>query len=282
MGSAIARRKTLWWSVTERHDASEEEGGDRTTEEEGTEDEFDRSCSQDPFQLSLGPDQRPNPDPNPSSDPNWNRIKGEQQLLLELFAKRNRGMACVESLRALRDHYCQSDEMSRRTLESFRNMDKDHGGTVDHNELRRAIRELPPKYGRHDVDKVIEWVTQFGSNKKEFNFEQWHRAFQPHMELTESQQVEILKRRKYDLLTTIEHCHNLARSIFAGSPAWVKQNNLNTQGTAIGVALWLFEAKSHQLPKMPAEGEEWTFSTSDYYRDYIDGIRRAVQHHVNI
>ena len=169
-----------------------------------------------------------------------------------------------------------------RVLESFRAMDLDKGGTVDMHELRRAIKGLPHRYGKHDADQVIEWVTQFGTHKKHFNFEQWNKAFTPHMELSETQQMEILKRRKYDILTTMEHCHALARDIFAGRSEFIRGHGLNTQAVAIGVSKWLFEAKCHRLPKTPGAGQAWAFSVDDYYRDYIDDICRSVQHEINI
>jgi len=213
----------------------------------------------------------------------WERVKGEQELLLGLFAKRNRGVECAASLRALRDHYCTSDMMSMRTLESFRAMDLDKGGTVDMDELRLALQRLPHRYGgEHEPERVIEWVTQFGTNKKSFDFAQWEKAFTPHMEVTETQQMEILKRRKYDVLSTMEQCHSLARRIFAGRSPYIRRHSLNTQHIAIGVAKWLFEARAHRLPKPPPEGGEWSFSTEDVYREYIDGICRNVQHDINL
>jgi len=212
----------------------------------------------------------------------WERIKGEQMLLMGLFAKRNRGLQAVESLKALREHHCKSTELSLRSLEAFRAMDADHSGTVDFSELRDALEKLPPKYGKHDVEHVLEWVTQFGNNKHSFDFEQWVKSFEPHMELSETQQVEIMKRRKYEIMATMESCHSWARRMLSGRNPLAAKMGLTNQSVTIAMCKWLFDAKSHQLPKPPDDLKtgEWVFPETDYYREHIDMICKTVQHEV--
>ena len=85
------------------------------------------------------------------------------------------------------------------------------------------------------------------------------------------------KRRKYELLLAMEHCHEFARSVFAGRIPNAKKYGLNSQQFALSLAKWLFNAKSHQLPKPPLPGKEWEFPNTSYYRNHIDDICFDVQ-----
>lgn len=157
-------------------------------------------------------------------------------------------------------------------------MDADKSGTVDIDELRTSLSRLPPSTGQHDADQVIEWVCQFGTQTSYFVFDQWQKAFVPYQELTPFQMDEILKRRKYELLLNLEHCHDLAREMFSGRMRAAKHYGLHTIQLCLGMAKWLFEAKSFQLPKPPRLGEAWAFPATNHYREHIDAICTKVQH----
>jgi len=205
------------------------------------------------------------------------RIKGEQALLLQLFEKRNRGMECVVALHAIRNYLCVSDELSLRTLEAFRVMDTDTDGKIDPKELRRVINILPRQFGRHNAERVIEWVTAYGTHSKYFTFPQWEKAFVPYTEISEIQQVEVLRRRKYEVLLAMDHCFELARNMFAGRIPAAKEMGLTHKAVCLGIANWLFRIKSRRLPKVPKGKADWEFPSNSHYRDHVDSLCQYVQ-----
>lgn len=199
------------------------------------------------------------------------RIRHEQQLLLQLCTKRNRATVWVTSLFELRDQICVSNELTLRKLEAFRLMDPGHTGLGETQVLRDYLETLP---GVHDIEGIIFWIGD-GKPVERFTFQQFSDAFVPHEELDVLQQMELIKQRKWELLVLLEHCHNMAINLVENP--WKK--GFRTWQSAFGLCRWLFEAKSHQLPKMPKDGDEASLPDTLLYRTHINKLIAHAKHY---